>query len=77
MRGRRRHEPILPEESPDGDAYVLTVNGGVFPALVPESISGAVALDSTEGPARHRWVAVCAHCNRAAVLSNQQAGRGT
>ena len=75
MGGLRRNEPILPEESPDGDAHVLTVIGGVFPALVPESISGAVALDYTEGLARHRRVAVCAHCNRAVVLSNQQAGR--
>jgi hypothetical protein len=41
----RRKEQILPEESPDGDALVLTVNSGVFPALVPESISGTVALD--------------------------------
>lgn len=68
-------EPILPEESPDGEAHILTVNAGVFPALVPESISGAIALDYTEGLARHRRVAVCGHCNRAVVLSNQRAAR--
>ena len=55
--------------------HVLTVNGGVFPALVPESISVDIALDYTERLARNRRVAACAYCNRAVVLSNQQAGR--
>ena len=68
-------EPILPEDSPDGEGHVLTWDGGVFPALVPETISGTIALDYADGLARHRRVAVCAHCNRAVVLSNQRAAR--
>lgn len=68
-------EPILPEDSPDGEGHVLTWDGGVFPALVPETISGAIALDYADGLARHRRVAVCGHCNRAVVMSNQQVAR--
>jgi hypothetical protein len=68
-------DPILPEETPEGEMLVVTNDGGVFPALVPETISGVIALDYTEGLALHRRVAVCGHCNRAVVLSNQQVAR--
>ncbi len=68
-------DPILPEETPDGEMFIVTNDGGVFPALVPETISGVLALDYTEGLALHRRVAVCGHCNRAVVLSNQQVAR--
>jgi hypothetical protein len=65
-------EPILDDDMLEG---VLTVDGGVFPALVPESLSAVFALDYADGLAGHRRVAQCSRCHRALVVSNQQAAR--
>lgn len=65
-------EPILEDDMLEG---VLTVDGGVFPALVPESLSAVFALDYADGLAGHRRVAQCSRCRRALVVSNQQAAR--
>ena len=65
-------EPILEDDMLEG---VLTVDGGVFPAMVPESLSAVFALDYADGLAGHRRVAQCSRCHRALVVSNQQAAR--
>ncbi|MDL2335091.1 MAG: hypothetical protein QFC55_03565 [Chloroflexota bacterium] len=65
-------EPILDDDLAGG---VLTVDGGVFPAFVPESLAGVFALDYADGLAGHRRVAQCGRCERALVISNQQAAR--
>lgn len=67
-------EPVLPGEV-DGEAHDLRVDGGVFAASVPETLSGALALDYLEGLESQRRVARCAGCRRALVVSNQQAAR--
>ena len=68
-------EPVLPGEWPDDEGHVLRVDAGVFAALVPETLSGALALDFADGLESHRRVARCAGCKRAVVISNQQAAR--
>lgn len=65
-------EPLLDDDLLTG---VLSVDGGVFPALVPESLSAVFALDYADGLAGHRRVAQCNRCRRALVVSNQQAAR--
>lgn len=68
-------EPILPGEMPDGEGRMLRVDAGVFAASVPETLSGALALDFADGLESHRRVARCAGCKLAVVISNQQAAR--
>lgn len=71
-------EAVLADEQidhPDApDLYEpLTVERGVFPMTLPESIAGLVAVDLVEAFRRGRRTGICGLCGRPFLLESQQA----
>jgi hypothetical protein len=70
-------EAVLADEQidhPDApDLYEpLTVERGVFPMTLPESIAGLVAVDLVEAFRRGRSTGICGLCGRPFLLESQQ-----
>jgi ATP-dependent helicase YprA (DUF1998 family) len=63
----------------DGDGQYrearVLVDRGVFPTVIPETISAVFARDFVETLPLDRRAALCAHCGRPLLLTPQQASR--
>jgi hypothetical protein len=70
-------EPVELDDDPRPDSPVtfITFDHGVLPALVPETLSGLVALDFVESLRLDHAAGRCERCRRAMVLTPQQAAR--
>jgi hypothetical protein len=64
---------FVPEEG--DEPLEITDDHGVFPTVIPETISGVVALDLVSTFRRPREVGVCEHCGQTMLLSGPQAAR--
>lgn len=65
------------EKAPDGDyrEAQVWVDRGVFPTVIPETISAVFALDFVETLRLDRQTGLCAHCGRPLLLTPQQVAR--
>jgi hypothetical protein len=65
------------DRAPDGtyQSVPAWVDRGVFPTVVPETISAVFALDFLETLALDRRTGVCAHCERPLLLAPVQVAR--
>lgn len=67
-------DPILPEETPDGQGGIFAKDGGVTSTDVPETILGVVVLDLMEALAEaDQRPGLCSLCGRPLLLSNSEA----
>jgi hypothetical protein len=62
------HEPYVTDQT-------ISLERGVFAAMVPETLTGLVVLDLSEQLSLGRHTGLCAHCHGLMPLTARQAGR--